>query len=99
MGSFLDPDFKDLLFLDSQILKTEAFEIIEDGLVIEHGMDAVNISEDNESRNYNRETVGENCTSNSDPFKQFKRIRNMGNCPTRVELTLAEEIKFYKELV
>ena len=23
----------------------------------------------------------------------------MGNCPTRVELTLAEEIKFYKELV
>ena len=28
------PDFKDLLFLDSQILKTEAFEIIEDGLVI-----------------------------------------------------------------
>ena len=88
MISFIYPDFKDLLFLDSQILKTETFEIIEDGLVIEHGMNSINITDNNESRNYNRETVGENCNSNNDPFKQFKRIWNKGSCSARVELTL-----------
>ena len=61
-------------------------------------MDAVNISKENESRNCNRVIVGENCKFNGDLFKQFKKIRNMGNCPTRVELTVAEEIKKFKEL-